>query len=298
MSLDILKPLILFLVLCAVNPFPSVNSAVPFLEILRGIRRGQNANGVGTLRSYLKTLGYQVNEQSSSDNNFDENVESALKQYQAFHHLQTSGVVDDETIRTMSLPRCGLPDITATPNPNPNPNNPNGLSSPAPQNYEYFPGNPKWSRFNLTYRVTQNPRGVSVTRNDLREAMSNAFQTWGNDNNFTFTERTGRTDIVSGFYYWFHGDFAPFDGPGMVLAHAYAPEDGRAHFDASERWSTTGAGDFIDLLSVVLHEIGHVLGLGHSNDSNAVMAPTYTGVRRNLAQDDKDGLNNLYGFPN
>ncbi|BAU01105.1 hypothetical protein VIGAN_11026400 [Vigna angularis var. angularis] len=184
-----LKPLLLFLVLCALNPLPSVESAIPFittLQNLRGISRGQNADGVGILRIYLKSLGYQVNEKSPSDNNFDANDESALKQYQAFHGLHTSGVVDDQTIETMSLPRCGLPDITATPNPNPN-----GLSSSPPQNYSYFPGNPKWSKFNLKYRVTANPSNVAVNRDVLKQILSNALNTWRQNNSFTFTETTG-----------------------------------------------------------------------------------------------------------
>ncbi|XP_014508608.1 metalloendoproteinase 1-like [Vigna radiata var. radiata] len=290
-----LKPIILFLVLCALNPFPSVESAIPSfirtLQNLRGIHRGQNAEGVGTLRSYLKNLGYQVNDKSSSDNNFDANDESALKQYQAFHGLQTSGVVDDQTIETMSLPRCGLPDITATPNPNPN-----GLSSSPPQNFTFFPGNPKWSKFNLTYRTTRMPLFVSVGTNAFKQALSNAFNAWGENNSFTFTETTGQADIVVGFHRGFHFDFYPFDGPGGVLAHAFAPEDGRNHLDADENWSTTGTPPTIDLETVSLHEIGHNMGLAHSNDPNAVMAPTYTGVRRDLTQDDKDGLNNLYGF--
>ncbi|KOM25863.1 hypothetical protein LR48_Vigan203s000900 [Vigna angularis] len=165
----------------------------------------------------------------------------------------------------MSLPRCGIPDITATPNPNPNPN---GLSSSPPQNYSYFPGNPKWSKFTLTYRVTRMPSSVSVSQNDFKQALRNAFNTWGQNNSFTFTETTGQSDIVAGFHRGLHFDFYPFDGRGGVLAHAFAPDDGRMHMDAD----------------------------GHSNDPNAVMAPTYAGVRRTLRQDDKDGLNNLYGF--
>ena len=55
----------------------------------------------------------------------------------------------------------------------------------------------------------------------------------------------------------------------------------------------TGAG--IDLDTVSLHEVGHGLGLGHSDVNGAVMEPYYEGVRTVLHADDEAGLNALYG---
>ena len=49
-----------------------------------------------------------------------------------------------------------------------------------------------------------------------------------------------------------------------------------------------------DLESVILHENGHVAGLGHSTDINAVMYPSYQTARCSLAQDDKNGIAALY----
>jgi Matrixin len=49
-----------------------------------------------------------------------------------------------------------------------------------------------------------------------------------------------------------------------------------------------------DLESVYLHENGHVAGLGHSTNVNAVMYPSYQTARCALAQDDKNGIAALY----
>ena len=61
-------------------------------------------------------------------------------------------------------------------------------------------------------------------------------------------------------------------------------------------WSTgcvQVAGAF-DLETVYLHENGHVAGLGHSSDPNAVMYPSYQTARCTLGADDSAGLAALY----
>lgn len=47
-----------------------------------------------------------------------------------------------------------------------------------------------------------------------------------------------------------------------------------------------------DVQSIVVHEVGHFLGLAHSDDEDALMAPTYSpgSVRRDVADDDIEAL--------
>ena len=102
-----------------------------------------------------------------------------------------------------------------------------------------------------------------------------------------------------------------FDGAFGVLAHAYAPGTetsdffhtigGDVHFDVGETWAddptdTTGDADF-DFFTVALHELGHSLGLGHSEVVGSVMEPIYAGARRTLHPDDIAGIQAIYGVP-
>ena len=50
-----------------------------------------------------------------------------------------------------------------------------------------------------------------------------------------------------------------------------------------------------DLQTVILHENGHVVGLGHSNDTNAIMYPSYQQANCSLGQDDINGIRSIYG---
>jgi hypothetical protein len=94
-----------------------------------------------------------------------------------------------------------------------------------------------------------------------------------------------------------HGDGFPFDGPGGVVAHTFYPAPpnpepiaGDMHFDDSESWRI---GANTDLFSVALHELGHALGLGHSDNPNAVMYPYYR-MATALSDIDRNTVLTLY----
>ncbi len=94
-----------------------------------------------------------------------------------------------------------------------------------------------------------------------------------------------------------HGDGYPFDGPGGVLAHTFFPAPpnpepiaGDMHLDDSESWHI---GTNTDVFSVALHELGHSLGLGHSDNPNDVMYPYYR-LSSTLAAGDRAAILTLY----
>lgn len=90
-----------------------------------------------------------------------------------------------------------------------------------------------------------------------------------------------------------------FDGPDGLASYSFYPTNpdfpGDIYFDAAEKWALRDEG--INLKQVATQEIGHALGLAHSDDPNAVMWPFYVGYDENfrLGQDDIKGIKTLYG---
>jgi hypothetical protein len=65
------------------------------------------------------------------------------------------------------------------------------------------------------------------------------------------------------------------------LAHAYFPENGDIHLNDNVNWTLSFyyQQNTINMFYVIVHEIGHSLGLNHVNDINSIMYPAY--IRRN-----------------
>ena len=93
------------------------------------------------------------------------------------------------------------------------------------------------------------------------------------------------------------------DGSGGALGQARIPNaGGDIFFDDEENWSSDSYISHFDkpnFLAVAVHEIGHALGLGHSENTTAIMASGGTsrlGELR-LDVDDVEAIQALYGAP-
>lgn len=149
-----------------------------------------------------------------------------------------------------------------------------------------------WDKTDLTYFFHNCPSTVSC--GEGQNAVRIGFQKWANVSALTFTEvsSAAQADIE---VQW-TTDYEELGEPGGVLAFAYFPRYGGDLFiDDIERW-TIGDGSDMDLILVATHEIGHAIGLAHSEFQSAIMFP-YSGFSSDLGQDDINAVQALYGPP-
>jgi len=154
----------------------------------------------------------------------------------------------------------------------------------------------KWNHLDLTYTFLNGT--ADIAGDEERQAVREAMAIWEAKSPLTFTQVNAESaDIDISWATGDHGDGYPFDGTGGVLAHTFYPSDGRMHFDDAEQWTTavrSTTGQPIDLVTVAAHELGHAIGLGHSEDPAALMYPYYTTSHRYLGSDDVNGVASLY----
>nr|XP_043627977.1 metalloendoproteinase 5-MMP-like [Erigeron canadensis] len=264
------------------------------LRNVQGCRKGENINGIRNLKLYLSRFGYlnyqnNPNVSNPREDDFDEELEAALKSYQVYYNLTATGTLDEPTVSKMVKPRCGYLDKETRQH--------NDGSLHTVSHYRFFQGRPKWpkEKRHLTYAF-----GSHFPTRFMRP-IARAFNKWAIASRLHFTFSRARTyrsaDLKISFQRGNHGDGSPFDGRGGVLAHAFAPTDGRLHYDADDNWVVGAVPNAYDVETLALHEIGHLLGLGHSQVRNAIMWPTFnSGVTKGLSSDDIRGMRALYGI--
>lgn len=229
-----------------------------------------------------------------------DNLQDGMKMLQKLAGLEETGSIDEPTARAMTWPRCGNTDNVTV-----------QVTEDAERKKRYVlsGGTYKWNKFDLTYKIKNFPNmSVSViTEAEVAEAVAIAFKLWSDVTPLTFTRvpSSSTADIVLLFGKGKHttvtGD-PPFDGQGGTLAHAFTPNsgwgtlNGDVHYDDDETF-THKKYFGRNLQYVTAHEVGHALGLDHSNTQGALMWPFILGYTANyqLPEDDKLGIQAIYG---
>ena len=186
----------------------------------------------------------------------------------------------------------------------------------------------KWSELPIVYRFHRDVSG-KLDPSGARAAVRDAFEAWENvecsrgRTSLRFREGSdiardkplGRKQAAEKFGIFFRDDEWPHDDAEESLAlttQIYGKTSGRIDYadieintaDTDFRLGDDEGSTKVDLQAVVTHEVGHYIGLAHSNDPDSIMVARYCAsadrcgqsaeVARSLSEDDRKAVCAVY----
>ena len=159
---------------------------------------------------------------------------------------------------------------------------------------------------NITWSVS---RVVKLSKEQFEGVMEKAGAAWASVANITFSRlRNGSPHIMGSFQPTVHMDDGEHSNQtfhNQEVAHASLPcfkgDNRMRYIHMHDRWDWTMDG-YPAVLDTVAHEMGHALGLGHTNGSEDLMNPRQRSSILSkdkgtvyFSDTDRQGIQALYG---
>ncbi|XP_038599902.1 matrix metalloproteinase-21 [Tachyglossus aculeatus] len=223
----------------------------------------------------------------------------AVRGFQRVNGLPATGLLDEATVAAMNRPRCGVPDGPAG-GPPPARGLPRAIPRPPRRRRGAEAGPAAFSRRTLRWRLLGEGYSGQLSVDEQRAVLRSAFRMWSEVTPLNFQEELGAraapVDIRLAFGRGRHlGCPRAFDGSGQEFAHAWRLGD--VHFDDDDHFTSPSSDQGLNLLKVAVHEIGHVLGLPHTQRPGSIMRPNTVpqGPGFELDVADRKAIQRLYG---
>ncbi|KAI9108225.1 hypothetical protein K1719_020708 [Acacia pycnantha] len=214
------------------------------------------------LKRYLEYLGI-IYDRSSKLND-------VLEAFQKTYNLPVTGKLDNDTIKLIKRPRCGVPPDVIN------------VTSTMPTSFNW-----SWPEGKKQFTYAFLPKN-NVDKS-LKDAFSSAFSRWEKVTGLSFTETPSfnQSDILIVFLKWDESEVVA----GSDLLGSVRTSGWRAmYFNVKENWVVPTADngmvmedDGLDIETVAMHQIGHMVGFPHTTtEEAAVMFPFMERGQRKL----------------
>ncbi|XP_045508388.1 72 kDa type IV collagenase-like [Colias croceus] len=227
---------------------------------------------------YLVDFGYLSRKSLSCSNGHcnvdDSTFANSLRSFQNYAKTSATGMLDSSTKYLMSLSRCEGKDILR-----------------GRRRSKRYTTNGHWPKKHITYKITQ--YSSTMSKQEVDSLIFLGFSVWSEPSGITFTKKdSGRTDIEIRF-----GNLPAKPDNRIAFGNTKTKHQASViTLNDDIPWTQDFTRGEPNLFQTVSHEIGHVIGMGHTDVTGAMMYPIYDlGIKIfSLHEDDIQGIRDNY----